>query len=77
MKHKTQKLLALLLAACMVVPMFGISASAADTEADLPIDYQFEEVSEAEMNGEALKLSFDTFSPLQWDMKLIGMGEAW
>ncbi len=79
MKHSPRKLLALLLVLCMVLPLYAVPAAATDAESELPIDYRFEEVSESELTraNEALKLSFDAFSPLQWDMKMIGMEEAW
>ncbi len=70
-----RKILALLMVLCLTIPLFGVPAAAANNE--LPIDYQFEEVKESEVPMNAEKLSFDPFSPLQWDMKMIGMEQAW
>ena len=79
MKHTPRKLLALLLVLCMLVPLCVIPAAAADEDSAKPIDYQFETVTpeEASRASEKLSLSFDPFSPLQWDMKMIGMDRAW
>ena len=79
MKYITHKLLAVLLVLCMLVPLAVVPAAATDTQSAQPIDYQFEEVTpeEAAQASEKLSLSFDPFSPLQWDMKMIGMDRAW
>ena len=73
-----KKHLALLLALTMLLPLLAVGASASEpAEEALPIDYVYEDVTEAELDTQALKLSFDLFSSLQWDMKMIGMEEAW
>ena len=43
MKNTFRKALTLLMVLCMLVPLFGFAALAADAE-DLPIDYQFRNV---------------------------------
>ena len=43
MKNTFRKGLALLMALCLLVPLFGISVLAENAE-DLPIDYQFKDV---------------------------------
>ncbi|MBQ9045234.1 MAG: S8 family serine peptidase [Oscillospiraceae bacterium] len=77
MKRFSHKLLSVLLVLCMVLPLYAVPASAAETERAQAIDYQFETVSPEEVHQSAEKLSFDPFSPLQWDMKMIGMDRAW
>ena len=73
---KSRKILALVMILCLTIPLFGVPAAAASAN-DLPIDFQFEEVKESEVPMNAEKLSFDAFSSLQWDMKMIGMQQAW
>lgn len=72
-----RKPLAWIVAICMLIPLMGVSALAEEKDAAVPIDYQFEEVSEEEISTDAEALSFDPYSPLQWDMKMIGMEEGW
>lgn len=72
-----RKVLALVMVLCMIIPLFSVGVFAAETDSDLPIDYQFEEIKEEAVPANAEKLSFDPFSPLQWDMKMIGMQEGW
>ena len=77
MKNTLRKGLILLMVLCMLVPLFGLTALAADAEEDLPIDYRFESVSESSIGSGMRGLTKDTFSALQWDMKMIGMEEGW
>ena len=69
-----KKLISLLLALCMVVPLFGLSVLAADAE-NLPIDYQFQGADSAQVL--AAGLTNDPYSSRQWGMKMIGMEAAW
>ena len=71
-----KKSLALLLAVTMMLPLLGVTSFAADPQ-EPPIDYVFETVPEEAVNMSAEKLSYDLFSSLQWDMKMIGMEEGW
>lgn len=41
MKHNHNKLLALLLVLCMMLPLCAVPAAATDAEESQPIDYQF------------------------------------
>ena len=73
MKNTFRKGLTLLLVLCLLVPLFALSVSAADT----PDDYQFTEVKESSVSGSLGGISNDPFSALQWNLKAIGMEEAW
>lgn len=73
MKNIFRKGLALLMVLGLLVPLFGLSALAADT----PDDYQFTEVRENSISGSLKGISNDPFSALQWNLKAIGMEEAW
>ena len=73
MKNTFRKGLALLMVLCMLVPLFGLSALAADT----PDDYQFSDVRESSIADGLKGVSNDPFSALQWNLKAIGMEEAW
>lgn len=77
MKHISQKFLALSIALCLMLSIGMIPSYAVDSDQELPMDYQFEEVTEEEIVQNTDKISFDPFSSLQWDMKLIGMDKAW
>ena len=77
MKNTLRKGLILLMVLCMLVPLFGLTALAADAEEDLPIDYRFQSVNESSIGSGMQGLTRDTFSALQWDMKMIGMEEGW
>jgi subtilisin family serine protease len=58
---------------CLLIPLFCLSAFATDT----PADYQFTEVKESSISGSLKGISNDPFSALQWNLKTIGMEEAW
>ena len=73
MKNTFRKGLALLMVLCMLVPLFGLSVLAADT----PDDYQFSDVKESSITDGLKGISNDPFSALQWNLKAIGMEEAW
>ena len=73
MKNTFRKGLTLLMVLCLLVPLFALSVSAADT----PDDYQFTEVKESSISGSLGGISNDPFSALQWNLKAIGMEEAW
>ena len=73
MKSIFRKSLTLLMVLCLLIPLFGLSAFAADT----PADYQFTEVKESSISGSLKGISNDPFSALQWNLKTIGMEEAW
>ena len=73
MKNTFRKGLALLMVLCMLVPLFGLSVLAADT----PEDYQFSDVRESSIADGLKGVSNDPFSALQWNLKAIGMEEAW
>ncbi len=77
MKSTFRKGLPLLMVLCMLVPLFGLPVFAADTDEAMPIDYRFEKVSENSIRAGSRGLTNDLFSPLQWDMKLIGMEDGW
>ena len=77
MRNIFRKGLTLLMVLCLLVPLFGLTALAADSEEELPIDYRFESVSESSIGSGTKGLTKDTFSALQWDMKMIGMEEGW
>ena len=73
MKSIIRKSLTLLMVLCLLIPLFCLSAFAADT----PADYQFTEVKESSISGSLKGISNDPFSALQWNLKAIGMEEAW
>ena len=73
MKNTFRKGLALLMVLCMLVPLFGLSVLAADT----PDDYQFSDVRESSAADGLKGVSNDPFSAMQWNLKAIGMEEAW
>ena len=73
MKITFRKGLTLLMVLCMLVPLFGLSVLAADT----PDDYQFSDVKESSITDGLKGISNDPFSALQWNLKAIGMEEAW
>ena len=73
MNNIFRKGLTLLMVLCLLVPLFGLSVLAADT----PGDYQFTEVKESSISGNLKGISNDPFSALQWNLKAIGMEEAW
>ena len=73
MKNIFRKGLALLMVLGLLIPLFGLSVFAADT----PIDYQFTEVKESSISSSLKGISNDPFSALQWNLKVIGMEEAW
>ena len=73
MKNTFRKALTLLMVLCMLVPLFGLSVLAADT----PEDYQFSDVRESSVTDGLKGVSNDPFSALQWNLKAIGMEEAW
>lgn len=73
MKNTFRKGLTLLMVLCMLVPLFGLSVLAADT----PADYQFTDVKESSVSDGMKGISNDPFSALQWNLKAIGMEEAW
>ena len=73
MKNTFRKGLTLLMVLCMLVPLFGLSVLAADT----PEDYQFSDVRESSIADGLKGVSNDPFSALQWNLKAIGMEEAW
>ena len=73
MKSIFRKSLTLLMVLCLLIPLFCLSAFAADT----PADYQFTEVKESSISGSLKGISNDPFSALQWNLKTIGMEEAW
>ena len=73
MNNIFRKGLTLLMVLCLLVPLFGLSAFAADT----PSDYQFTEVKESSISSSLKGISNDPFSALQWNLKTIGMEEAW
>ena len=79
MKNTFRKALTLLMVLCMLVPLFGFAALAADAE-DLPIDYQFRNVDNQSSDGAqalAAGMTNDPYSSKQWGMKMIGMEAAW
>ena len=73
MKNTFRKGLALLMVLCMLVPLFGLSVLAADT----PDDDQLVDVKESSAADSMKGISNDPFSSLQWNLKAIGMEEAW
>ena len=73
MKRIFRKCLAMLMMLCLLIPLVGLSVFAADT----PIDYQFTEVKESSISSSLKGISNDPFSALQWNLKEIGMEEAW
>ena len=79
MKNTFRKALTLLMILCMLVPLFGFAALAADAE-DLPIDYQFKDADVPNADGAqvlAAGMTNDPYSSNQWGMKMIGMEAAW
>ena len=79
MKNTFRKALTLLMVLCMLVPLFGFAALAADAE-DLPIDYQFKDADVPNADGAqvlAAGMTNDPYSSNQWGMKMIGMEAAW
>ena len=73
MRNTFRKGLALLMILCLAVPLFGLSVFAADT----PADDQLVDVNESSVTDSMKRISNDTFSALQWNLKAIGMEEAW
>ena len=79
MRNTFRKGLVLLMVLCLLVPLFGISVLADNTEA-LPIDYQFKDVVVQNTDGAqamAAGMTNDPYSSRQWGMKMIGMEAAW
>ena len=79
MRNTFRKGLVLLMVLCLLVPLFGISVLADNTEA-LPIDYQFKDVVVQNTDGaQAMAAGMTTapYSSRQWGMKMIGMEAAW
>ena len=72
MKNTFRKGLTLLMVLCMLVPLFGLSVLAADT----PDDDQLVDVKESGVDS-MKGISNDPFSAMQWNLKAIGMEEAW
>ena len=73
MKNTFRKGLVLLMILCLLVPLFGLSVFGADMSAD----DQFTDVNESSISDGMKRISNDTFSALQWNLKAIGMEEAW
>ena len=73
MKNTFRKGLTLLMVLCLLVPLFGLSVLAADT----PADDQLVDVKESSVTDSMKGISNDPFSALQWNLKAIGMEEAW
>ena len=73
MNHIFRKGITLLMVLCLLVPLFGLSVLAADT----PGDYQFTDVKESSISSSLKGISNDPYSALQWNLKAIGMEEAW
>ena len=79
MKHTFRKGFALLMALCLFMPLFGLSALAENT-GELSIDYQFKGVDVPDTDGAqvmAAGMTNDPYSSRQWGMKMIGMEAAW
>ena len=79
MKNTFRKGLILLMVLCLLVPLFGMSVLAENTE-ELPIDYQFKNVDVKGADGAqalAAGMTNDPYSAKQWGMKMIGMEAAW
>ena len=72
MKNTFRKGLTLLMILCMLVPLFGLSVLAANT----PDDDQLVDVKESGVDS-MKGISNDPFSAMQWNLKAIGMEEAW
>ena len=72
MKNTFRKGITLLMILCMLVPLFGLSVLAADT----PDDDQLVDVKESGVDS-MKGISNDPFSAMQWNLKAIGMEEAW
>ena len=65
MANTFRKVLALLMVLCVLVPLFGFAALAADAE-DLPIDYRFEDVDADDLVQRQRRHPFDgQFFPSQ------------
>ena len=73
MKNTFRKGLTLLMVLCLLVPLLGLSVLAADT----PADDQLVDVKESSITDSMKGISNDPFSALQWNLKAIGMEEAW
>ena len=73
MKNTFRKGLTLLMVLCLLVPLLGLSVLAADT----PADDQLVDVKESSAADSMKGISNDPFSSLQWNLKAIGMEEAW
>ena len=73
MNNTFRRGLTLLMILCLLVPLFGLSVFAAET----PADDQLTDVKESSINDSMKRISNDTFSALQWNLKAIGMEEAW
>ena len=73
MNNTFRKGLVLLMILCLLVPLFGLSVFGADMSAD----DQFTDVNESSISDGMKRISNDTFSALQWNLKAIGMEEAW
>ncbi|MBR2732221.1 MAG: S8 family serine peptidase [Clostridia bacterium] len=73
MKSIFRKSVALLTAIGLLIPLFGRSAFAAGKSAG----NQFIDARERSISGGANGISDDPFSALQWNLKAIGMEEAW
>ena len=73
MKNTFRKGLVLLMILCLLVLLFGLSVFGADMSAD----DQFTDVNESSISDGMKRISNDTFSALQWNLKAIGMEEAW
>ena len=79
MKNTFRKGLILLMVLCLLVPLFGMSVLAENTQ-ELPIDYQFRNVDVKGDDGAqalAAGMTNDPYSAKQWGMKMIGMEAAW
>ena len=73
MKNTFRKAITLLMVLCMLVPLLGASVLAADK----PADYLFADVKESSVSDGMKRISNDAFSALQWNLRAIGMEEAW
>lgn len=74
MRNTFRNGLVLLMVLCLLVPLCGFAALASGSE-ELPIDCRFEEVDSARVL--AADLTDDPYSDQQWNLKMIGMEEAW
>ena len=73
MNNTFRRGLTLLMILCLLVPLFGLSVFAAET----PADDQLTDVKESSITDSMKRISNDPFSALQWNLKAIGMEEAW